>query len=827
MRAVPARPRPRVLGAVGLLLAGLVVALLPLPPVTAPAAAADGSAVTKTGTRGTHDDFSRLKVTVHQTANLRSQGVRITWEGGAPTYPGANYLQIMQCWGDAQDGPRREQCVYGSQEQAGGNAVTRTVVAGTAGAGADPAETEYTGADAFVPFRPVGGEPPTTSAFDYTYFGPLDTNEQTLDRTAADGTGEAEFELQDGIEAGHLGCGLNTAAAGAAPAPRPCWLVVVPRGSHDANGTEADPARGTRLQSSPLSTTNWAQRIVFRLDFLPVDDFCPSGGAERPVTGSELATDAVTSWQPKLCTTTDSAFSYDPDSEELARNSVSSTTSQTPLLGVTVDPVAHEEGQPDVVQAPLAVSGLAIGFSVESATSGVLQEMRLTPRLVAKMLTHSYVRTVPFNKSSPTPAHVAGNPYSYFDDPDFKALNPGFADFGRDEQMSGQLSLMVPNGNSDTTRLLWKWLRSDQEARDFLSGKPDPWGMRVNSYFRELDLADDTSRSDFPKNDPTTAIAVDAEDFQWAEDKPTYGVTALDPYTEDLHEAAVRTRRGNNNNKIVFDPQAINKNELKNLAPGGLRTSLAVVDAASAQRYGLKTASLRNADGRFVKPTADTLLAGVGAMRPWPGGTGVLEPDPARAGGQAYPLTAVTYAAASVNQDAKDRKAYADFIRYAAGPGQTPGPAAGELPDGYAPLPADLRKQAVAAAGDLERGAVPEATDGPGSDGAGGGGGGDSAGAGPGGGAGGAAGGTAAAGGSPTGGSGGGTDPSASAPPGGAGGASAGPGAQQNVADAKRGFTPGDVLGIVRWVLLVVLFVGGAAGLAGPVMLRLAQRRTP
>ena len=39
------------------------------------------------------------------------------------------------------------------------------------------------------------------------------------------------------------------------------------------------------------------------------------------------------------------------------------------------------------------------------------------------------------------------------------------------------------------------------------------------------------------------------------------------------------------------------------------------------------------------------------------------------------------------------------------------------------------------------------------------------------------------------------------------------------------GYTPSDVLGIVRWVLLGVLVAGGAAALAGPVMLRLSLRR--
>lgn len=115
------RSRRRVVAAVSALLAALVLALLPLPSATTSAAAADGtaedSAVTVTGKQGKYDDFSKLKVTVHQTKNLRSQGVRVTWQGGAPTIDGqnaaVNFLQIMQCWGDDLTGPDRDQCVFG------------------------------------------------------------------------------------------------------------------------------------------------------------------------------------------------------------------------------------------------------------------------------------------------------------------------------------------------------------------------------------------------------------------------------------------------------------------------------------------------------------------------------------------------------------------------------------------------------------------------------------------------------------------------------------------------------------------------------------------
>ncbi|MER5518854.1 hypothetical protein [Streptomyces sp. NPDC002763] len=818
--AVSRRPGPRVVVAVGALLAGLVLALLPVPPVTTPAAAADSgaadSAVTVTGKKGPYDDFSKLKVTVGQTKGLRSQGVRVTWDGGVPTSETefkVNYLQIMQCWGDDPAGPTREQCEFGGTGLAipGAFTSTRGVNAGAGGYGKDPGETQYTGPNAFVPFQPVGGLPATTSRSDTTYFGPLDTNEQVAVRTFANGTGEVNFEVQDAVEAPHLGCGANTAPAGGDPVPRSCWLVIVPRGTHEADGTDAVNSNTSQnsLDSSPLSATNWAQRMVVPLTFQPVDEFCPTGQPERPTAGSELATDAVTSWQPKLCSSTGSTFSFTQGGEEEARNQVLNTTTDTPLLGFTVDPVDQQGAAAKVVAAPVAVSGVAIAFFMESS-DGVVQDMKLTPRLVAKMLTHSYVKDVSLSK---TPDYLKGNPDTFVNDKEFQELNPDFPALP-----GAPRSLMVPLQSADTTRLVWNWLQSDADARNFLSGKADPWGTKVNPYFKDLDLAKSAELTDYPKVDPTTTDAL-------ANGVPplTYALTDLDPYTADLHDGAVRTLRGNNNRTIQWQaggntgtpPKLINDPPLP-----GRRAVLAIVDTASAQRYGLKTAALRNADGTFVKPSAGTLTAGVEAMKPSSTDATVLAPDPARAKGQAYPLTAVAYAAASVNQDAATRKAYAQFIRYVAGAGQTQGLAAGQLPYGYAPLPAEQRAQAVTAANALEKGtttgdptSAPPGEGGSGGSGSGSGTGGVSGGTGTGGGTAGGAGGGATA------------NPSQAAVANSSASPSSGP--QQPVANSQNGVTPAEVMGIIRWVLLVVLFLGGAAGLSGPLLLRLAHRRIP
>ncbi|MFD7862566.1 hypothetical protein ACFV4U_09800, partial [Streptomyces sp. NPDC059783] len=703
--------RRRLMAGTGALLAALVLALLPLPATTAPARADSGSAVTVSGRKGPYDDFSKLRVTVHQTKQLRGQGVRITWTGGRGTTTGFayNYLQIMQCWGDDPSGPTREQCQFGAgmSPSLGGNWTGLRQI----GAGAvDPEEKTYVGngpgGESYVPFRPADGGPATVSSRDWTYFATLDSNEEPFAVTQADGTGEFTFQMQSGQEASQLGCGNEMKKAGGTTT-RPCWLVVVPRGEHEVDGGPGPS--GNRLETSPLTATNWAQRLVVPLSFQPVGTTCPTDRAERRVIGSELVTEAMSAWQPVLCGTSGGAtYAFTQSGEEHVRDTLARPTAGSPHLGFTVGPLPPpDEG--GAVHAPVAVSGLVVGFFVEMPGSGRLASMNLTPRLIAKMLTSSYQKGV-VNRIREVPEHLKGNPVSLFHDEEFRKLNPVFETWPNSLAPS---NLVVQLDNSDTSAMLWQWLRSDREAREFLAGAPDPWGARVNPYFKDLHLDTDTSVDDFPKADPTVVtLTVGPQSV-------TYGNDEIAPYVQDMHEGALRTRRGNAGATTTAVPGPDNSPQtpakLVNTPPqAGQRMVLALVDAASAARYGLQTAALRNADGTFVAPTPASLLAGVGAMRDT---SGVLAPNPGGAKGAAYPLASVVHAAAYTTARAAERKDYAGLIRYAAGPGQTPGLAPGLLPPGYAPLPEALRTRALAAADRLERGGA-EADAGPGAGGA-------------------------------------------------------------------------------------------------------------
>ena len=681
-RAVPAL---RLALAAALVLAAGVV----LTPGSARAgtdATATGSAVTVSG----HGAFAGLRVTVDQTTNLINQVVRVSWSGGTPTAPvtggfSVDYVQVMQCWGDDPAGPDREQCQFGSlygDARGGPWAASRQTSYGVALD--DPLETyrqepgTYT--PAFVPFRSVTGKTVTGALNEF--YDTYSSNEAPFGRTGADGTGEEFFEVQTAREAPGLGCGERLAGGKG----RGCWLVVVPRGTTEVNGEHVSRTPFGQLASSPLSATNWRDRIVVPLAFQPIGLACPIGSAERRTLGQEPVAEAVVRWQPALCGT-GSIFGFSQVADDLARKQL---REDAPGLAFVSRPA---DGVDDAVYAPVALSGLAVAFNLEvqasrdappevKARNGErITGLRLTPRLVAKLLTQSYV-----SATLAVPKAMAGNPYDLTRDPEFLALNPAF----RDYYFNGVPALVVPLGLSDATAQLWDWLRADADAKAFLNGKADPHGAVVNPYYRGLDLP----RADYPKSDPGCQ--------EFGDGRPVLCTLDALAYAADLHEAARGAARGDTLARNYWDPNAAPPSWRK--APpqlSGARAVLVLADTATAERYSLPTAALRNAAGVFTRADGTGLLAGLAAATP---DGDVLVTDPSVRARAAYPLTTLTYAAtAPARLTAGDAKAYAAFVRYAVTDGQVPGTDAGRLSPGYVPLPKAQRDRALAVATRIAR----------------------------------------------------------------------------------------------------------------------------
>src|SRR5262249_42275765 len=131
---------------------------------------------------------------------------------------------------------------------------------------------------------------------------------------------------------------------------------------------------GTRLDTSPLSPTNWDNRIVFKLEFQLVGQPCPIGKAERHVIGNELPLDAVTSWQPVLCAGDGALYSYSQLPDDVARAGV--LDGSPPGLALVTNPVPPDQAPVDnpLIYAPIVLSGLAIAFNIDHQPSGLAND---------------------------------------------------------------------------------------------------------------------------------------------------------------------------------------------------------------------------------------------------------------------------------------------------------------------------------------------------------------------------------------------------------------------------------------------------------------------
>lgn len=712
---------------------------------------------------GHWEDFNDLEVTVSQTDDLIDQVVTVTASGMAATKRGgagySNFLQLMQCWGDPQSEDFEKSCQYG------GYSGIETGSARPSSAGAHPVDgTTHRGLwDEFqVKFQAVTGQENQTVEIPQgdgststanrglgAFFEASSTNEQPFVPITSEGTARYNMVMQSGAAQPYLGCG-NPETAG-----ERCWLVVVPRGTH--SGTPADGSQtglrgsgtlcgqpGQRWNvfgseatwqiGSPLSAncTFWDNRMVLPLDFRNPFQSCPAGAAERRVAGSELIADAMSSWQGALCAGEDGAtFSVNTNSGNLTRTQlltgmVDFAAVGLPLTRDTIGTASPELlAAADLGYAPLANTALTIGFVAQDEDGTAYTDLRLTPRLIAKLLTQSYKWHVPnvlLGAGEPVgESYDALGKFAVIDDEEWAALgNP--TDFAAEARVTWVVS--GPRGD-DAIRLLWEYVQADADARAFLRGEPDPWGNTVNPYYLpaghpraagdgyEVDLSEEPVDT-FPKADQTlfpdeeTAL----EEYKGEQiDSTTYS-----PYAEDLEDNAVRVAKADSGRVDEWDPHYYlgigipNGRWNRNTPPTPDRPQLMMgpVMATSADLYGLSTASLalpldetttteNVADAReFVDADEESMSRAVAAGTVGKNGVGVT--DVTDLPGGAYPLTTTIHAAVDLREDRLDQQArseYAHLLTYAATDGNVITGDRGGLPEGYVPLTAEQQEAAL------------------------------------------------------------------------------------------------------------------------------------
>jgi hypothetical protein len=563
------------------------------------------------------------------------------------------------------------------------------------------------------------------------YFSFNTTNEVDFARTYATPGGGSEgqqnFQVDTGLEAPGLGCGqdLEQPVGGGSPEVPQCWLVVVPRSTGPVENASNDDQ--PQVDTSPLTPEAWNNRIAIPLSFNPVGSSCPFGASEQRIVGSELAGSAVSSWQPALCAAPGAQpFSYTTVSDDEARGNITNDAFGAAGMSVFSDPIDPAQTDPSnpVVYAPLTLSGVVVAFNIdrnpalvngglepsEVALGGTkVENLYLTPLLMAKLLTESYFSDfigIAADKSS-SYAWVQNNPANLVSDPDFLLYNPEFSLLTTEQQQAAS-SVVVEESSSDAATAVWNWILSDPEAKAWLDGT-----MNVNPLYSTnpaINPAGAALTSSAPENFPQS------DPYCYNFNQPLPAVPSImaraqcildwSPFVLNMNTAAQDVATANNGAKTTLDPTALLASTAwKSNGPqvDGSNFIISITDSSSGEQYGDQLASLSPSgddapDRPFVAPTVQSLLAGEQAMTPSPV-AGVLQTNSSSAAANAYPLTMLTYAATtplSLNQTS--RQNYASFLQYAAGAGQTPGEDVGQLPVGYAPLPAALQSETLAAA---------------------------------------------------------------------------------------------------------------------------------
>ena len=716
-----------------------------------------------------YNDFDTLEVTVAQTSGLIDQTVRVSVSGFAGTISSSvltgvladnakNFVQAMQCWGPDPDAADfNETCQWGGRYGVGANGLGDSVYPDVSARVGPLDLTELSTYD--VPFRTVDGQTisgKATVVNNQTVYpiqsiiGPSTTNEVTSARIGADGTGYFDFEMQSAIQAPQLGCGNSGQLR--------CWLVVVPRGTHFSelggeqcsgvpnplNGLELyTPGQENAIQGgSPVNPKcdYWENRVVIPLDFSPTRATCPIGSAETRVVGSQLMIGAMTSWQPSLCQKTDATFSFATNPDSVAREQLIDTRANTPDIVYASFPVSSGELDEEERQtfsktklsyAPVAVSAVVVAFYAESY-AGRQEQLVLSPRLMAKLLTQSYGFLVPTTSSSSelSASHLGAinRSYTYFtQDPEFRELNPlTYSTF----TANPAIVLPGPSG-ADALRQMWRWIFADADAVAFMNGAIDPWGMTVNPYY-------------LPRGSPAANVPwyYDANgDYSATQPRRQVGLTNLDGTPKKLTEqplddiqkydetivpfslgGGITSRFGSvqfapfaetllSSARQAFRADPLSRSRWDGSAPGdplpgawvnsgaqlpGSKFMIAITDSVSANRYGLSTAAVRLPNSTVLaKPDVANMTSALEALQATSLDS-VKQVNPAAVVRGGYPMTIVTYAGVNLTKStAAERKTIASMLTQVTTTGQESGSGIGQLPAGYVPLTPALKAQAT------------------------------------------------------------------------------------------------------------------------------------
>jgi hypothetical protein len=448
------------------------------------------------------------------------------------------------------------------------------------------------------------------------------------------------------------------------------------------------------------SASNWRNRIIVPLTFAQPSDICQLQNSSAPVVadGSYLVLQAMEQWAPYFCLNPKlflfEQVEYSEPASKLLINSDSIDAAFQAFPPYPEPFTAH------IVQAPSAVTGWVIAFDIDGPNGQPIAHLRLDARLLAKLLTESYPESNDVRTGDKGLIH---NPLNIGDDPEFQALNPGVGTKAANLSSQSAASLLVLSSSSDAMWALTSYINADPEARAWLNGKPDPWGMRVNPAYKGIKLPVST----WPLLD-TYELPPSAALSPCLSQNPVPFLPIIASPVEDMEDITLDLQFGISVAQLNCTNEGLPGQELAAIGreTPGQQFILGLTSLADAERYQLSTADLETQGGStsdqkfttskgrsFAAPTNASLRAAMAMMTPddnlgsWT--TPYSQMRTASAGKSAYPGTMLISTDVLTSGIAKPlARDYCEFVDFAATTGQRSGLGNGQLAPGYLPLTA-------------------------------------------------------------------------------------------------------------------------------------------
>ena len=554
----------------------------------------------------------------------------------------------------------------------------------------------------------------------------------TYAATQLNGTGSTKFTTWTSEDNASLGCGgrVKCALVAIPIMGISCDLTAkeLPVADRPTAGRQSDTA-GKRCKASGayqpgkpriggtedlavsgalwFSESNWRNRITVPLGFAPLNNICDIAGG-RPgvdVYGSELAAQLTTQWRPGFCLDAKrTPFKHIQIGEPQAANLLK--TGSVPAAFVT-NPPADGFGKP-VVMAPVSLTGFAVSYAIDDANQGRYTSLRLTARLLAKLLTESYPGISPVRDEYPALAH---NPLDISQDPEFIALNPGIRHGVPDSAAAS--TILNLSSDSDVVRAVTSYIAADPEAKLWLNGSPDPWGMTVNPNYTTD--SKHPGHVTLPVNNWPLRDAFEPTKYYTSgvniclQSAPTPILPLIAAPTARLANIALALQFANSSAQLVCQSvQDKGADGAKLVSQGrqnpGFRFVIGLTSLGDANRYDLDTAALQthvaaaaagtfttDVGRTFVSPDGASLKAAAGLLTPddatgtWKFPYDTVTTDPKAAA--AYPgAMLISLAAPTSGLDARTAAGVSQLLAFAAGPGQVRGLDIGQVPPGFLPL---------------------------------------------------------------------------------------------------------------------------------------------